>query len=397
MSRVSLYVRHRSSRQFEMADPKIKYLGGTIFCLRYRINGRRTFETLPPGHDYQMALVKAKLREADLIRGVDLGTTALPEAEPKAKPAKGGLLLDKAIDDYIHSVRHKAESTRLGYAWTLKQFYAAVGDRPLAEIGNEDFNLFIDAMKEEGLSDRTISNRLVEVGSMLRHFELTPKIPKVKYVEHEAKAYRPDELMGLFNIGTPDDRLLWQFLLMTGMREMEAANATYDDVEFVDKLIVVQDKPGWKPKDFERREIPVPDALADALQRRLLKRGPGLIFPRIDGKVDSHMLRDHLRVPVFKAGLNCGRCTGREDLATVSCKEAAVCKNWGLHRFRKSYATLQHRNGVDARTIQKRLGHSSLETTLRYLAGEDPRSERSRDQVNSTFASYWEGNNYLTQ
>jgi len=37
---------------------------------------------------------------------------------------------------------------------------------------------------------------------------------------------------------------------------------------------------------------------------------------------------------------------------------------------------------------QKRLGHSDLTTTLAYLEGEKPRSDRSRKQVNGTFAVF---------
>jgi integrase len=69
-------------------------------------------------------------------------------------------------------------------------------------------------------------------------------------------------------------------------------------------------------------------------------------------------------------------------------KRAGVGGEVILHKFRKTYATLQHRAGVDARTIQKRLGHSDLATTLAYLEGEESRSERSRQQVNGTFGVF---------
>ena len=47
---------------------------------------------------------------------------------------------------------------------------------------------------------------------------------------------------------------------------------------------------------------------------------------------------------------------------------------------------MHHEGGVSARTIQRWLRHSDLETTLRYLAGSDDKSERTREQVNNTFA-----------
>ncbi|MCU1314407.1 MAG: integrase family protein [Acidobacteriaceae bacterium] len=48
---------------------------------------------------------------------------------------------------------------------------------------------------------------------------------------------------------------------------------------------------------------------------------------------------------------------------------------------------MHHEAGVSARTIQRWLRHSSLDTTLRYLAGSDDQSERTRSVVNSTFAA----------
>jgi integrase len=54
-------------------------------------------------------------------------------------------------------------------------------------------------------------------------------------------------------------------------------------------------------------------------------------------------------------------------------ERAGLPGKFELHKFRKTYATLQHKQSVDARTIQKRLGHSSLETTLQYLEGEESR------------------------
>ena len=66
-----------------------------------------------------------------------------------------------------------------------------------------------------------------------------------------------------------------------------------------------------------------------------------------------------------------------------SCAGDAVCSNWGLHRFRKTFATLHHDNTVPVRTIQRWLRHSSLETTLRYL--EAGQNKKYRAKVNTTF------------
>jgi integrase/recombinase XerD len=48
-------------------------------------------------------------------------------------------------------------------------------------------------------------------------------------------------------------------------------------------------------------------------------------------------------------------------------KKSGIKKNLGIHALRHSYATHLLQAGVDVRTVQKLLGHSSLETTMLYL------------------------------
>jgi integrase/recombinase XerD len=38
-----------------------------------------------------------------------------------------------------------------------------------------------------------------------------------------------------------------------------------------------------------------------------------------------------------------------------------------LHSFRRTYATMLLRGGMDLRTVQMLMGHSDLESTMRYL------------------------------
>jgi integrase len=107
------------------------------------------------------------------------------------------------------------------------------------------------------------------------------------------------------------------------------------------------------------------------------------IFAGPDGKPNGHFLR-LLQKLALRAGLNCGECITKQG---KSCATQAICREWGLHKFRKTFATMHSEAGVPPSTIQKWLGHSDLATTLRYLATADLRSERTRQQVNSTFAS----------
>jgi integrase len=148
-------------------------------------------------------------------------------------------------------------------------------------------------------------------------------------------------------------------------------------------MISVNEKPyfEFKPKDCEKRSVPISDELIAQLKAR--KNGNNLVFPSPNGRVDGHLLR-RLKNAAYKGGLNCGRCVGTIDGKPVSCADAAVCEKWILHRFRKNFATDRHESGASPRKIQKWLGHSSLETTLLYLAHTDDTTESVRDIVNST-------------
>jgi len=275
-------------------------------------------------------------------------------------------VLDVAIDRYLENVATKSLKTSTGYRHTLQQFYASTGNLVLSTVTTQQLYDFVAYMRREGLGDRTIHNRVGEVVTFLRHFGIKNVTLRVKYVEQKVRAYRPDELKALFAAATPDEWLLFQFFLCTGAREQEVMHAEWNDIDFVDGLFTVRAKADWTPKDYEEREIPLPDFLIAALKKRMLATKGKLIFPTKQGKSNGHMLR------------------ALKSLA----KRAGLHGEFKLHKFRKTYATLQHRDGVDARTIQKRLGHSGLSTTLAYLEGEEPRSDRSRKQVNSTFAVF---------
>ena len=58
--------------------------------------------------------------------------------------------------------------------------------------------------------------------------------------------------------------------------------------------------------------------------------------------------------------------------------------NFWLHKFRATFATRCLWAGVDLRTVQQWLGHSDMESTMRYL--KPSHSQHVRDKVNEIFA-----------
>ena len=399
--RVSLYVRSGSRDRIPAYNQT--YPTGTVYIVRYKdLDGRRVWKTINVGN-YHEGVAKAKAIEADLFardsrnrtrvspcRSVLAEKPAFVEPPPPPPVVQQAsqqdkllakfLLLDKAIDTYNANAVKKSGRTSSAYSYTLSQFYRSCGNKPLRRIDQQDLIDFVAYLRGTGVGDRTIHNRLVEVGTMLKASGVKDvkemlRGAQVTYVQKTVKAYRPDELRALFAVATPEEWIRYQFFLATGAREQEVMYAEWDAIDFVDKVFHIRQTALFRPKDSEEREIALPDYLVTALAKRKLTATSTLIFPGLNGNPNGHMLR---------------------QLKLLG-KRAGIVSNLELHKFRKSFATILHKNGVDARTIQRRLGHSSLETTLAYLEGEDARSERSRQQVNDTFGQFAQGETVAVQ
>jgi integrase/recombinase XerD len=378
--RVSLFIREHGTRRYRSENPKTLYPAGTIYVLRYTLKGKRIWETLPTGTTHHSAKVLAMEKECAFLKGEAITPLFKPKPTLVPKPAfpASALMLDAAIDRYKESLtrRRKSEKTINGYGYTLKEFFKAVGNKPLADVKVQDLEQFVAYMNEQELSDRTVSNRIVEVVTLLRYFGIKGVTLTVKYVEKAVRAYRPDELKRLFDAATPAEWLLFQFFLGTGARDQEVQFARWSDMNFVDGIYTVTAHlPEFTPKDHEEREIPLPSHLLAAMAERQKSATSELIFPTPAGGADRHMLRK-LKALAKRAGVDPNICI--------------------LHRFRKTYATLLHRAGVDARTIQRRLGHSDLQTTLLYLEGESARSIQSREKADQAFGVFSGGTQTAT-
>ena len=177
--------------------------------------------------------------------------------------------------------------------------------------------------------------------------------------------YTDRELNALFDaVTSPRENLLYRLLLQTGMREQEAMYLEWSDIHFEMKVLKLQSKVkrwGFRLKDFEERELPLSDELLELLMAYKQEHAESspLIFSK-GKKPDGHFLRT-LKRQARAAGLNCGSCDG-------CLGKSEECERWFLHKFRATFCTKMHRNAdIDLRTLQSLMGHSDLESTLRYL------------------------------
>ena len=76
-----------------------------------------------------------------------------------------------------------------------------------------------------------------------------------------------------------------------------------------------------------------------------------------------------------------------DDLKAVAERANLDPENFWLHKFRATFATRCLWAGVDLRMVQQWLGHSDMESTMRYL--KPSRSQQTREKVNKIFALQW--------
>jgi integrase/recombinase XerD len=303
-----------------------------------------------------------------------------------------GYHVDDEVALYLSNVA-KLSPNYKAYKRSLEQFRQSCKKIYVHQITKQDLQAFDASLIGDGNEDRTRHDRVRHVVTLLRNEEgrrLGPVIKDVsitvRYVEAPPEAYTQQELKDLFRVSDEDERFLWRFFLGTGFRESEVSVADVTDVNRDTKTIRVDEKPyfGFKSKDCEKRNVPIPDALLDEIYAHATSSSCSLIFGN-HGRPEGHLLRV-LKNEAFHGGLNSGKCKGTMDGKEVWCAEAAVCEKWILHRFRKNFASDRHNSGASARKIQNWLGHSSLETTLRYLAVGDDTSEEVRTIVNGVHA-----------
>jgi integrase/recombinase XerD len=317
--------------------------------------------------------------------------SVLPHAMAAAASAASDgtrLPLVATIDKFVHE-KTIARGYGCGahYQTMLSSFINATTKAYLDEIDDDEIIHYVGELRKRNLSPRTIENYCASLNTFLRRYQYKDRVKKQlvpRATEKIVRAYSLAQLKSIFAACSPLQRLLYQFFLGLGMREREVMFASWRDIEFERGLFHVTEKTdaGFSIKDKEERLIPIPtDLLADLKVQAGKRSHQRWIFPAKCGDPDGHMLRQ-LKKIAFLAGLNCGECTIKNG---VCCKDAACCKEFGLHKFRKTFATLHHESGVSIRTLMGWLGHSDLETTIKYLAAADPGSEKTRLLVDKTW------------
>lgn len=256
------------------------------------------------------------------------------------------LLRERMAEDL--RIRNYSPKTVECYVSMVARF-AREFEKPPGQLGPADIRAFQVRMIEKKVS-WTVFNQAV---SALRFFYRVT-LPRDFTVEHipfaKKKRVLPtvlsvDEVRRLLSAPTNiKHRAVLSLIYATGARLNEATHLRVADIDSARMTVHIRCGKGGKP-----RLVPMSTALRDLLRAYWLVDHPrDYLFP---GQYPDRPLHESS----VQAACARARLVARID------KPASV------HTLRHSYATHLLELGVDLRTIQKLLGHSSLSTTAVYV------------------------------
>ena len=177
-----------------------------------------------------------------------------------------------------------------------------------------------------------------------------------------AKKYTTHQLRGMLLAVTQErqspmrlrDIALLLFLLATGARREELSQVDLRDLDLGQRTGLVR----FKGKGAKTREVPFEGPVVEAVRTWLLQR------EELPFEIDA--------AAVFLGTSGPGRgkrLSPRAIERRVSAyARAAGLREWGVHRFRVTFATALYDDGAGIEEIRLLMGHQSIETTRRYLA-----------------------------
>jgi site-specific recombinase XerD len=182
-------------------------------------------------------------------------------------------------------------------------------------------------------------------GTTLGRPEHLPLIPYGKRPKTLPSVLSPDEVLRLLDAASPGrDRVLLQVAYGCGLRLSELLHLRVADIDSARMVLHIRQGKGAKD-----RLVPLSLRLLEELRAYWRRYRPQhWLFPghRADGTLTASNIQRRF-----------GRLV----------KQVGLSKHCSMHTLRHSYATHLLEAGVDVLTLKALLGHSSLQTTARYL------------------------------
>ncbi|MBI4100762.1 tyrosine-type recombinase/integrase [Candidatus Microgenomates bacterium] len=249
----------------------------------------------------------------------------------------------------------RANATILAYGKDIEQlttFLTAQGKKDIVEITRQDLEAFLDKIRKEGYTLKSVSRKLNSLKTFyrfLRGANLIAEDPSL-LIAHPKYEVKPPRILSrmeyraLRDACRDDIRIsaVVELLLQTGMRIGELANLELEDVKGNELYI--------KPyESHEGRTVPLNKAAKQALDRYLTARPKGSNNTLFVTKTGRPLLIRNIRTAIDRY------------FRLAGIKDAKV------NDLRHTFIAQHLIAGTPLTTISKLVGHKRLSTTEKYL------------------------------
>ena len=299
-----------------------------------------------------------------------------PQKRESSVPAvsNGRKLIHEEIERYLEGLvaaKRPAKSVRMNRNF-LSTFIDLAKKQYADQYGRDDVIAFRNDLLSKGYKHKYIDTQMDFVLTFFKHHLKHPIVmergDRLKLAANPPEPYADEEIIAMERAATGKHNLLIRLYRSTGCRLQEISHLRSEDINLHTKTIFIREKPckdcadcraqgnKWKPKTTAgTREIPI----SDAMVAELMAVGRGLLFPDKHGKVETHMLRE-----------------------IQSVVKVSGVQKVKMHRFRDTFAVNKLRDAVDVRTLQRWLGHETVEQVMEYCAWLDSQSDAARRHAN---------------
>lgn len=290
---------------------------------------------------------------------------AMKRAVKRSSDADDVMLFEAFEDFIIEKTAHNlSEATLNNYRQSFTYFckFGGYDDKTSTEAVNQTaiFQL-INTMKLNGVKPTSVNHYLRDIRSFLywcmdqdrKYIDPPFKIKEVEKQEEQLKLFSDDELEALLEKPRKKDGFTeWRtwtivnWVLATGNRAATICDVKINDINFSHREITL-----GHTKNKKAQIIPLSSSLETCIKeyiRMWRKEAPAdaWLFPNVgESKLTTNALR-----------LSFGRY----------CSNRGVEKS-NIHGLRHNFAKLWVRNNGNMFTLQKILGHSSLDMTRKYV------------------------------
>lgn len=196
------------------------------------------------------------------------------------------------------------------------------------------------------------------------------------------------------------ERALIDLLYYTGIRRGEALALMVNDIDFKTKTLTVNKNLVFKDNTSEikqspksaagNRKIPMPDMLLNTLREYLININSLYLFTCNDGSLITKSAFRRLWDNILdKFNISAGGNTfKRSDLQCNIKAVSHIADDITPHIFRHTYATNLYNAGIDIKSAQYLLGHSSIQMTMDiYTHLDNTKITAAADKLNTFFDS----------